>query len=230
MPLLPRAPLRTALRVELLAHLEQAAAAPGARLRDTELAAALGVSRTPVREALLDLVRLGHVIADHRRGFRVAPLEPREVRELGQVLGALEALALRLAPAPDAGALRELAALLDALDAARGDAARVLDANEAWHARLIAPCPNGRLREQLGELRLGVRRYVAAYLRDAGRLGLATGGHRRVVASLAAGDATEAARRLEAHLVSGADELAGWLERRAAQAPGGAISRSIRST
>ncbi|HEX5632752.1 MAG TPA: FCD domain-containing protein [Gemmatimonadales bacterium] len=226
---LSRAPLRSLLRLELLGLLERDFPVPGTRVRDTDLAGRLGVSRTPVREALLDLVRLGLLRADHQRGFRVAPLDAAEVRELGQMLGALEALALRLAPAQPAGTVEELRTLLAALEAARGDARRVLDANEAWHERLVRECPNARLLARLAELRLGVRRYVYAYLTDAGRLGLATGGHRRVVEALGRGEREEAARRLEEQLVSGTDELGGWLERRA-QAPLGAISRSIAST
>jgi DNA-binding GntR family transcriptional regulator len=226
---LPRTPLRALLRAELIGLLERDFVAPGTRVRDTDIAARLGVSRTPVREAMLELARLGLLQADHQRGFRVAPLDAAEVRELGQMLGALEALALRLAPPAAPGTAEELRALLVALEAARGDARRVLDANEAWHARLTRDCPNTRLLVRLAELRLGVRRYVHAYLRDAGRLGLATGGHRRVVEALSRGAREQAATCLEEQLVSGTDELGGWLERRA-QAPLGEISRSMAST
>jgi DNA-binding GntR family transcriptional regulator len=192
----------------------------GARVRDTALAARLGVSRTPVREALLDLVRTGALASDHGRGFRVAPLDPVEIRELGQILGALEGLALRTAAPATPPRLEDLAHAIAAIDAARGDALRVLDLNEAWHVALLEGCPNRRLGERLADLRGATRRYVLAFLRGAGRLGLATGGHRRVLAALEAGDQAAAARALEEQLVSGTDELAGWLARGAPQAAG----------
>jgi DNA-binding GntR family transcriptional regulator len=192
----------------------------GARVRDTALAARLGVSRTPVREALLDLVRTGTLTSHHGRGFRVAPLDPVEIRELGQILGALEGLALRTAAPATAPRLDDLAHSIAAIDAARGDALRVLDLNEGWHLTLLEGCPNRRLGERLAELRGATRRYVLAFLRGAGRLGLATGGHRRVLAALRAGERAAAAGALEEQLVSGTDELAGWLARSAPQAAG----------
>ena len=198
------------------------------RLRDTSLAATLGVSRTPVREALLDLTRAGVLVSDHGRGFRVAPLDPVEIREQGQMLGALEGLALRIA-APFAPArLEALEQAVAAIDAARGNVGLVLDRHEAWHLALLEGCPSRRLRERLVELRGTTRRYVLAYLAGAARLGLATGGHRRVLALLRAGDQGAAARALEDWLVSGTDELAGWLARGPAQAEGNSRSSGSR--
>jgi DNA-binding GntR family transcriptional regulator len=215
------------VRVALLQLLEQGEL-DGARLRDTDLAARLAVSRTPVREALLELVRAGALTSDHGRGFRVAPLDPVEIRERGQVLGALEGLALRTS-APAAGPrLEVLERGIAAIDAARGDAGQVLDRNEAWHEALLQGCPNRRLLAHLAELRSATRRYVLAYLRGAGRLGLATGGHRRVLAALRAGEQAAAALALEEQLVSGTDELAAWLARRAPQAAGSPLSTGSR--
>jgi DNA-binding GntR family transcriptional regulator len=158
----------------------------------------------------------------------VAPLDPVEIRELGQMLGALEASALRLsAPLPPAR-LADLERAIAGIDAARGDALLVLDRNEAWHLALLEGCPNRRLGERLAELRGATRRYVLAFLRGAGRLGLATGGHRRVLAALQRGDQPAAARALEEQLVSGTDELAGWLARSAPQVVGSSRSSGSR--
>ena len=67
---------------------------PGNRLQDVLLAAELGVSRTPVREALLRLERDGLVESDPNRGFFVAPLSRKEVAEIYPMVWALECLAL----------------------------------------------------------------------------------------------------------------------------------------
>ena len=222
-----RVPLRAQVRLAIQQLLERGEL-EGPRLRDTDLAARLGVSRTPVREALLDLVRAGELANDHGRGFRVPPLDPAEIRELGQILGALEGLALRVSAPVAAGRLAELEHAIVAIDTARGDALRVLDLNEAWHLALLEGCPNRRLGERLADLRRATRRYVLAFLRGAGRLGLATGGHRRVLAALRAGDQAAAARALEEQLVSGTDELAGWLARGSPQAAGSPRSTGSR--
>ncbi|MFL5521568.1 MAG: GntR family transcriptional regulator [Gemmatimonadales bacterium] len=200
----------------------------GTKVRDTALAERLGVSRTPVREALLDLVRTGELVSDHGRGFQVAPLDPAEIRELGQMLGALESLALRLSDPCSPSRLEELERLIFEIESARGDALLVLDRNEQWHLALLEGCPNRLLRARLADLRGATRRYVLAFLRGAGRLGLATGGHRRVLAALRDGAQVAAAAALEEQLVSGTDELAGWLARSAPQALGNSRSSGSR--
>jgi DNA-binding GntR family transcriptional regulator len=82
---------------------------PGERLPEDELAAWLGVSRTPVREALSRLAAGGLVTIDANRGARVAPLEPRAMLDLVQVSRELVVLAQRLAAErATAGELRAL--------------------------------------------------------------------------------------------------------------------------
>jgi DNA-binding GntR family transcriptional regulator len=70
---------------------------PGERLTEDELAAWLGVSRTPVREALARLASEGLVVIDANRGARVAPFDPDEIRDLVQLSRELVLLAQRLA-------------------------------------------------------------------------------------------------------------------------------------
>ena len=211
-----------------IVHLLERGELAGAKVRDSAVAERLGVSRTPVREALLDLVRTGVLVSDHGRGFQVAPLDPDEIRELGQMLGTLEALALRLSDPCSPTRLETLERRIGDIEAARGDALLVLDQNEAWHLTLLEGCPNRRLRARLADLRGATRRYVLAFLRGAGRLGLATGGHRRVLSALREGDQLAAGVAVEEQLVSGTDELAGWLARTAPQALGNSRSSGSR--
>ncbi|MFZ0531306.1 MAG: GntR family transcriptional regulator, partial [Propionicimonas sp.] len=83
--------------------------APGEQLRDAELSAWLGVSRTPIREALLRLQRAGLVRATPGRVTLVAPEDPDAVRDAQQVAAELHALAVRLAaPRLDASALEAM--------------------------------------------------------------------------------------------------------------------------
>src|SRR5258707_11034627 len=70
---------------------------PGHRIRQSELAEKLGVSRQPVSHALHLLHRQGLVAESGRKGFAVTPLDPRRIRQLYEVRGAIDALSAGLA-------------------------------------------------------------------------------------------------------------------------------------
>ena len=90
-----RTPLRNEVYSAILERIYRGDLPAGTRIRDTALATQLGVSRTPVREALLRLSREGVVAADMGRGFTVGRLDPVEMRETGAILSTLECLALQ---------------------------------------------------------------------------------------------------------------------------------------
>src|ERR1043165_2992628 len=90
--------IRSRLRDEIaerLATLIAAGELGTERLKEVELAGQLGVSRTPLREALLMLEREGLGVSEGNKGFRGAALSEARVRELYPILGALEGLAVR---------------------------------------------------------------------------------------------------------------------------------------
>lgn len=121
---------------------------PGAFLNQEELASRLGVSRTPLRDALLQLEAEGFVAILPRRGVRVQPLTLDDIRHLYEVVGALEGAAL-LTAFPKLGQtelarLRRLnremkTAVLD------GDFDRYYDLNLAFHDVFLDRCGNERL-------------------------------------------------------------------------------------
>ena len=184
---------------------------PGTRVRDTALAERLGVSRTPVREALLRLSREGLVEAGAGRGFRVRPLDRAELRDVGAILAELEPLALRLSPPPGPDRLQRLEELVRQMEQSRGDAARVIELDEAWHQVLLEECPNRRLLDLIAGLRRVPRRYLHAYLREAGRLGLSTLHHTRLLAALRGDDRQAASAVLERRWRRGIEEMETWI-------------------
>lgn len=125
--------------------------APGAQLLEAELTALLGMSRTPVREALARLAHEGLVIPVPRRGIQVAPLTARDIREINRVLACLEVEAVTsLASRP----LQQVE--IEALDQsiAAMDAALVSGDLDAWgaadfrfHSLLFELCSNRHLRQ-----------------------------------------------------------------------------------
>ncbi len=208
-----RAPLRDEVYRQILESIHHGTPPAGSRVRDSDLAARLGVSRTPVREALLRLSREGVLEADMGRGFRVPPLAAGEIAETGQILGTLESLALDLTPDFPAERLQRLGAIDRKLEQTRGDAARCADLEDEWHGTLLEGCPNRRLLDLIVSLRQVLRRYLSAYLRDVARLALSTLPHQKIIDALRDGD------RKAAHLVfaqqwrRGIEELQAWASR-----------------
>lgn len=218
-PTIARAPLRDEVYRRILSQVQHGELAPGSRVRDAALAGQLGVSRTPVREALLQLVREGVLDTLVGRGFRVRPLEPAELHEVGTILGALETLALRLSPPPSPERRERLAALDRRLEATRGNVSACLDLEDEWHRVLLEACPNRRLLGLIGSLRQIAGRYLAAYMREAGRLSLSTLPHGRILQALAEGGPDSGAAAFEQQWRKGISELEAWAAARPGRAP-----------
>jgi DNA-binding GntR family transcriptional regulator len=216
--MISRVPLRDEVYHRILARVQCGDLPAGSRVRDAALAGELGVSRTPIREALLRLVRDGVLDTALGRGFRVRPLDPNELQDVGEVLGMLEAMALRTSPAPDDSRRRQLLELDRQLQQTRGDLSRCLELEDEWHRALLEACPNRRLLEMISSLRHIARRYLAAYMRDAGRLSLSTLPHTRILAALKDGGPDSAASVFEQQWKKGVAELVTWTARQPALA------------
>jgi DNA-binding GntR family transcriptional regulator len=211
--MIQRSPLRDEVYRQILNGVHRGDPAPGSRLRDTALATSLGVSRTPVREALIRLAREGVLESDMGRGFRVPPLDAREIGDIGQILGALESLALELTPDFSSEQLDRLAEIDRRLEHTRGDATRCVDLEDEWHRALLERCPNRQLLDLITSLRQISRRYLAAYLRDSQRVALSTLPHQKILAALRQQDG-EAVRRVFAQQWRrGIEELQAWIGR-----------------
>ena len=134
---IPRSLLRDGVYLRLRDAIVDGTLAPGEQLRDADLAVWLGVSRTPVREALLRLGQVGLVQARPGRSTTVAPLDPVAVRDAGAVVAAMHRLAVAQAVArlteDDLTAMRE-ANQRFASALAAGDADAALAADDEFHA------------------------------------------------------------------------------------------------
>jgi len=151
-PALQTRSLREQVYDYLRAEMARGGLQPGAFLDLNELAARLGVSRTPLREALLHLESQGFVTVLPRRGFRLNALTLDDIRHFYEIIGALEAAALRrvgpsLDPA-DFARMRELDAAMAEAVAAR-DFDRYYEANLAFHDVYLRRSDNARLVSQV---------------------------------------------------------------------------------
>jgi DNA-binding GntR family transcriptional regulator len=205
--MLTRAPLRDLVYLDLLQRVQRGAFPPGTRIRDADIARQLGVSRTPVREALIRLAREGALRAEVGRGFRVLPLETDELKEVGAILAVLEPLALDLVPDFPPDRLERLAEVARRLEQTRGDIDACIELDDEWHRGLLADCPNRRLLGLIETLRQTPRRYLRHYLQQAGRLSLSTVHHTRIAGALARSDRTAARDMLERRWTRGLEEI-----------------------
>lgn len=181
------------------------ALAPGSRIVESELAARLGVSRTPVRSALHRLMQEG-IVAGPPGGKQtrlvVAPLTRRDGLELYDIIGALDGLAAWKAaelPADVRQAIgremRDLNAQL--LAAGRGDAlqtARLMELHARLHDAYRSAVDAPRLHAMFSSIRPQADRYRRIYSthRLAGRIEQSAAEHERILRAIEAGDPVEA--------------------------------------
>ena len=122
---------------------------PGYRALEQVIAETLGMSRTPVREALIRLQREGLVEVVPRHGMHVLPVSPTDMREIYQILMALECLASELVAArkPGEAELAPLVAATQAMDEAlaREDLDAWAQADERFHTILVELAGNRQL-------------------------------------------------------------------------------------
>jgi DNA-binding GntR family transcriptional regulator len=179
--------------------------APGARLNERLLCAQLGISRTPLREALKLLATEGLVELLPNRGAMVARLEPARLRQTFAVMGALEALAGALAcvhaSAEQIAAVHALHAEMAAAHA-RGDLAAYFGLNQAIHLKLVEAAANPVLLQTYRQLNANVRR--ARYMANlsAERWDAAMREHEEILAAFTARDAKRLKRLLHEHLAA----------------------------
>lgn len=206
-----RTPLGEQVYLQILQQIQRGSLGPGTRLRDAAVAAELGVSRTPVREALVRLAREGVLSAEAGRGFRLTPLDPAELRDIGSILAALEPLALDQSTDPSPEQMSRLAGVVRRLEQTRGDIAACIDLDDEFHRILLEGCPNRRLLALVETLRRGLRRYLHHYLERGGRVSLSALSHSRIADALRRGDRAAARQLLERKWRKGIDEIEGAL-------------------
>lgn len=171
-------------------------------LREERLAAALGVSRTPVREALVRLTAEGLVEAGESGGVRVSALSSDDLEEVFALRDALETLALRYAcESHDPAGLAELrrihAASVEAV--AADDVERLLELNTQFHAALNSLGGKRRLQNLVELLRDQSRRYRVLALYDESERRTSVDEHGRLIELVAASDADGAVHLLRTH-------------------------------
>lgn len=188
----------------LRAQLRRGAIEVGQPLQELQLAERLGVSRTPVREAMARLASEG-LLASDRRSYTVPALTRRDIDDVYELRFLLEPAAMRgIAPlAADAATRASIdAALADAAEAHRtGDSAGFRDANVRYRAAWLALVPNARWVRMI-ELYADHMQHIRAVTLDSAAVrAIVLRGLERITAALSAGDGDAAAAAMHEHLL-----------------------------
>lgn len=203
-----RTNLRNQIRDELLTRMRDGRAQPGESINEVQLAAELGVSRTPLREALVSLESSGQVASTEGKGFCFLPLSEEELENLALILAHLEGLALELTPAEDlsriGAELRESAAAFSE-DSVSLRTLAVRD--DAWHTHMLGSCRNLRLLDIIENTRQAFHRYESLILQDEALVGRMASEHVAIAESLVRGDVEGAKAALAVNWQLGAQRV-----------------------
>ncbi|CAL9277428.1 hypothetical protein SUDANB5_05957 [Streptomyces sp. SudanB5_2050] len=176
---------------------------PGVVYSAPRLAAELGVSATPVREAMLDLAREGLVEAVRNKGFRITELTDRDLDEYTDIRTLIEVptvgLVARTVPAERLERLRPLARRI-VTSAQEHDVLQYLEADHRFHLELLSLAGNRRLVEVVADLRKRSRLYGLGDLDESGRLVASAREHIELLDLVVAGRAREAEECMRRHL------------------------------
>jgi len=177
---------------------------PGQQILEKDLARAVGVSRTPVREALR-IVTVEGLAVETPDGVMVTQLTLRDVRDLMQTTQALNGLAARLAAEKRSEEqMQELERLVGLLDTAadKNDVPGWVEADRGLHQLVQEIADNRSLRKFSVQLDALLGRVRPLAIRQSGRLHQSKGEHRRVVDAIRMGDGDMSERAMRDHLIS----------------------------
>ena len=202
--------IRDDVYVSLRDWIVSGALEPGEKLKDKELATQLGVSRTPIREALRKLEDEGLVETAANRWTRVAPIALRDAETIYPILQKLEELALTLAfPKLSAAHLQAMQAansnLKTALDQNNPHAAMMADAS--FHQTLIDVANNLELSAILNQIKTKYQRIELAYFSEAELLLASFEEHQQVILALKTKDLAAAHQSLTSNWQSSIKRL-----------------------
>ena len=177
--------------------------APGERLMEIALANRLGVSRTPVREAIRKLELEGLVVMIPRKGAEVAKITEKDLRDVLEVRSSLEELAAELATERMNEEIKEkLEKALDdfkkAIDSE--DNAAIADSDVEFHDIIFEATGNARLIQIISNLREQMYRYRLEYLKDTEYHTVLLNEHRELVKAMLEGKKDEARKIMKKHI------------------------------
>lgn len=176
---------------------------PGERLMEIQLADRLGVSRTPIREAIRKLELEGLVLMIPRKGAEVAQISEKSLRDVLEVRRSLEELAIELAcQRMDDEQITKLEAAQVAFCSAveQGDTMHIAELDEHYHDIIYSATCNTKLIQLLSNLREQMYRYRLEYIKDSGKHQVLIVEHDRILKAVKSRQIAEAKSAIREHI------------------------------
>ena len=196
-------PLREVVCESLREAIRKGVLRPGERIMEIKLAEELGVSRTPVREAIRKLELEGYVIMMPRRGTYVASMSIRDINEIFEIRTALESLSNGLAAEritdEELESLQRLLVMIGGY-VEEGNMDKIVEMDIEFHDLLYRAARNSRLVGIISNLREQLTRFRTLSMSYPGRLETTLEEHREIVEAIAEGDVKRAKKAAEHHM------------------------------
>ena len=183
---------------------------PGDRLMEIHLAEKLGVSRTPVREAIHLLEREGLAVTIPRRGAQVARMTEKELSNVLEIREVLDELAVTKACAnvTDEVINKLNSNVVDFREAVKsGDPKKIVEADEHFHNIIYETADNPRLLSIIDNLKEQMYRFRFEYIREEKNYEKLIEEHKRLIEGLKAGDVEEVKAAMHTHLKNQVDAV-----------------------
>lgn len=182
-------PLRERIASSIRDSIIEGKIKPGERLLEPVVAKVLGVSRTPLREAFLQLESEGFLKFNPRKGALVTETSPKDAEEIYQIKGALEALAARLAANNIFNdQIEELVTINKKMESIvqskKKDYKTFLELNSLFHHKIYECCGNEKLKKTIRTLRNQTLRYNYIFLSLLSHLDESVAEHYEIIKSL----------------------------------------------
>ena len=202
--------LRSVIYNQLEDMILTGALAPGERINESKLSAALKVSRAPIREACRQLEKHGMVQIIPRRGTFVTNIEVSDVKELYDIRASLESLAAEKA-ATNASPkdLQEFEAILETMEEAikADDAKEYFRANMVFHRKIVLTSRNKNLEPLIEGIYNKASLYRRTNLSVLDRMSISYKQHKDIYKAIVAGNPMEASTQMKHHVIDARDEL-----------------------
>lgn len=194
---------------------------PGERLMELQLAAKLGVSRTPIREAIRMLEQEGLAVTVPRKGAEVARMTEKDMEDVLVVRAALDGLAVELAcdniTAEQLGQLQNAERRFGSC-IKNGDLKKIAEADVEFHEVIYRATGNTRLVTMLSNLREQMYRYRVEYLKDSDNYPELLREHQAIVEGISKRDKKHVAEVMRSHVYNQAEAIKNMIREQEADA------------
>ena len=188
---------------------------PGERLMELQLAAKLGVSRTPIREAIRMLEQEGLAVTVPRRGAEVARMTLKDMEDVLEIREALDELAVQLAckkiSSEQLEQLRKVKEDFE-LNTRSNDVKKIAESDVKFHDIIYEATDNPKLVSMLSNLREQVYRYRVEYLKDTDSYPILIREHEAILEGLQSRDCQKAAKAMQEHVENQAAAVKAGIE------------------